>query len=191
MLCKHYRHWCSSVHPKTKQLVACRHCYTAQNEETLLCDEHEFDRFNVSKMQCVFCHCYQTTGSSCINPDCTMYDRHHRYYCDVCHLWEDDVSKAIFHCEKCGICRMGRRDDYAHCDTCNMCVPKRGKHRCVGGRAQDNPCPICYTDVAHSADPAVFLPCGHAVHLTCLNEWQRRGGALAFAYTGCPVCRQR
>lgn len=190
MLCSHYRHWCKSVHPTTKQPVACRHCYANQDGATLLYDEPEFDRFNVSHMQCSFCYCFQTAGPRCVNPECTMSNRSHRYYCEKCHLWEDNATKHIYHCDQCGICRMGRSEDYTHCNKCNMCVSKRSKHQCVGGLAKDNPCPICYTDIAQSTDPAVFLKCGHAVHRMCLTEWQHNAGALAW-YTGCPICRQR
>lgn len=191
MLCSHYKHWFKSVHPITQQPITCRHCYANQEDSRLVYDEPEFDRFSVTHVQCVFCKCYQKASASCVNPECTMHQRKHRYYCATCHLWEDDQTKDIFHCVDCGICRVGKREDYVHCDKCRMCVPKNSDHKCVGGLARDNPCPICYTDVSRSADPAVFLQCGHAVHLTCLNEWKRHGGVLAWWYTGCPVCRQR
>ena len=33
-------------------------------------------------------------------------------------------SSNKFHCEKCGICRVGKKEDYIHCDICNGCISK-------------------------------------------------------------------
>ena len=190
MICAHYNHWMRSIHPTTKQSIACRLCYQEHADTTLAHDVPAFARFEVTHMQCVFCKCVQSAGPSCCNPDCTMHNRKHRYYCDICHLWENSSKKSIFHCTDCGICRVGKSEHYRHCDKCNMCVPKTSEHKCVGGLAKLNPCPICYCDISQSIDPPVFLHCGHAVHLKCLHEWQQYGGVLAWQYTGCPICRQ-
>jgi hypothetical protein len=56
------------------------------------------------------------------------------------------------------------------------------------GRAQSVECSICYkSSVHHTMDPRmrfVSLPCSHAFHLYCIDEWLvKRNGS-------CPLCRQ-
>lgn len=190
MRCPHYTHWAISVCRDTSRRVACRLCVPPDTVPP-------FDRFRVAQMVCDFCYCCQPAGAACVNPECTARGVVHRYYCATCHLWEH-ASRTLFHCDACGICRVGAPEQYRHCDACGMCVPTRPSrpdwdtrrdpvrdtHHCVGGAAVDNPCPVCYEDLAASVDPATFLACGHAVHVTCLNEWARHGGGA------CPVCRQ-
>ena len=43
------------------------------------------------------------------------------YHCSKCNLWMD-LSKKPFHCDKCGICRVGGKDNFSHCDQCCMCI---------------------------------------------------------------------
>ena len=54
------------------------------------------------------------------------------YSCIPCRLYAD-TTKPIFHCDGCGICRVGKREDFFHCKTCNSCWPVASKasHRCV------------------------------------------------------------
>ena len=63
---------------------------------------------------------------------CRCKTRMASYYCDVCHLFDNDPSHLIFHCEACGICRRGERDKYTHCQVCQFCVPTCGldRHKC-------------------------------------------------------------
>ena len=53
-----------------------------------------------------------------------------QYFCYECKLF-DDEDKAQFHCDGCGICRIGGRENFFHCATCNMCLPTHleGKHK--------------------------------------------------------------
>ena len=53
-----------------------------------------------------------------------------QYFCYECKLF-DDEDKAQFHCDGCGICRIGGRENFFHCVTCNMCLPTHleGKHK--------------------------------------------------------------
>jgi hypothetical protein len=40
-----------------------------------------------------------------------------QYYCAACKLWDNDASKSIYHCNDCGICRVGKGigKDFFHC----------------------------------------------------------------------------
>ena len=196
MICEHYQHWMLCIHPlDRKTRVQCRLC---QN------DPH-FDRFKVTQMVCIFCSCVQPVGNACINPECTAVGVRHRYYCEICHLWENNKSRALFHCEGCGICRVGDPRMYRHCTKCGMCIPTKKRiqhydpthtlsntdsplykdsHHCIGGHLNENPCPVCYEDVVESTESAMFLPCGHALHSSCFLALFTQG-------TGrCPICPQ-
>ena len=132
-------------------------------------------------MQCHFCCTAQSVGAACANPECTQHGVPHRYYCPQCHLWENNRSRAVFHCDACGICRVGQRAMYRHCDRCMMCVPKRGAHQCWGTADR---CPVCYEDLRSSREQCAYTRCGHALHTGCLREWCARG------HWKCPVCMQ-
>lgn len=53
-----------------------------------------------------------------------------QYTCLECKLF-DDEDKHQYHCEGCGICRIGGRDKFFHCSKCNMCFPVKtqGRHK--------------------------------------------------------------
>lgn len=54
-----------------------------------------------------------------------------QYTCLVCNLF-DDEDKDQYHCDGCGICRIGGRTNFFHCEVCNMCLPlqlKTNGHR--------------------------------------------------------------
>lgn len=40
-------------------------------------------------------------------------------------FFDDDVSKQQFHCDDCGICRVGGRQNFFHCATCGCCYSTR------------------------------------------------------------------
>jgi len=105
------------------------------------------------------------------------------YYCDICRFWDDDVSKSIYHCPYCKLCRIGKGlgVDYFHCHKCNACMSIEKKvHQCVE-RALESNCPICHEFMFTSTTPVMFLNCGHCIHSSCLDMY------LDTNYT-CPVC---
>lgn len=192
MLCTHYTRWMHSVDLQHAWVYPCKRCYLhvqdARDAAPLF-----------THMKCDFCLCIQPAQSACANPECTHHGRCHRYFCATCNLWEHAPARAalIFHCDKCGICRVGDASSYRHCDRCEMCVPTRthpttgetrDAHWCVGGRSAENSCPVCYEGLSDSYDAVAFLRCGHALHQACLQEWVKVGGPRALR-SGCPVCR--
>ena len=50
-----------------------------------------------------------------------------RYACLECRLYDNLEEgstlqkEGVFHCDLCGICRVGRREDFVHCSICNCC----------------------------------------------------------------------
>jgi uncharacterized CHY-type Zn-finger protein len=106
--CEHYRRNIK------KQCATCERWYTCR-----LChdkvEDHILPRRETKHMLCMLCGCAQRVSSTCAK--CGVMAA--RYYCDVCKLWNDDPSKPIYHCDKCGICRVGHglERDFFHCDV--------------------------------------------------------------------------
>jgi len=71
---------------------------------------HELDRKCVSDVQCALCHTVQPVAEACLACG-TAFGR---YTCLECRFFDDDVRKGQFHCDKCGICRVGGRDNFFH-----------------------------------------------------------------------------
>lgn len=89
-----------------------------------------------------------------------------------------------YHCEKCGFCRVGGRENFRHCDDCGMCIDSLlfDDHNCKAGKYMSN-CPVCQEDLFSSRDASHEMPCGHAIHWHCFKE-------LTTYDTRCPVCKK-
>lgn len=76
-----------------------------------------------------------------------------RYYCGICHLWDDEPARAIYHCPFCNLCRRGRGlgIDACHCMDCNSCMhlSEFARHKCRDLSA----CPVCTDYLFDSAQP--------------------------------------
>lgn len=44
----------------------------------------------------------------------------HRYYCGICHLFDDAPGKDIYHCPYCNVCRLGKGLGVVSC-CCSSC----------------------------------------------------------------------
>ena len=71
------------------------------------------NRRETKNMLCMLCGCAQPASEECA----LCSERGAWYYCDVCKLWDDDPEKSIYHCNDCGICRVGKGlgKDFFHC----------------------------------------------------------------------------
>ncbi|XP_051961523.1 RING finger and CHY zinc finger domain-containing protein 1-like isoform X2 [Xyrauchen texanus] len=109
------------------------------------------------------------------------------YYCGICHLFDKD--KKQYHCQPCGICRIGPKEKYFHCTKCNLCLATdlKHNHKCVENVSRQN-CPVCMEDIHTSRIGAHVLPCGHLLHRTCLEDMFRTGCLSCSAYR-CPLCK--
>nr|GME04263.1 E3 ubiquitin-protein ligase miel1 [Ipomoea batatas] len=63
----------------------------------------------------------------------------------ILRLYDDDTTKDQYHCNECGICRIGSRENFFHCQKCGSCysVDLRDNHMCVEN-SMKRYCPICY-----------------------------------------------
>ena len=94
------------------QCSACYRWYTCRfcHDEV---EDHSLNRRETKNMLCMLCGCPQPAAEEC--KDCGVPGA--RYYCGVCKLWDDDPRKSIYHCNDCGICRVGQGlgKDFYHC----------------------------------------------------------------------------
>mmetsp|Transcript_359 Transcript_359/g.811 ORF Transcript_359/g.811 Transcript_359/m.811 type:complete len:377 (-) Transcript_359:1100-2230(-) len=171
--CTHYKRHCSIVSKCCGKVFPCRLCH----DEVA---DHKIDRFATEIMVCRECKLSQEIADKCKNPECSWEST--SYCCTTCRLWIDGGPKAIFHCEGCGICRVGKREDYIHCDACKLCLPPSvyEEHTCVDSSRE---CVVCYERLYDSTASVVLLKCGHALHSGCHRQ-RMRSDILT-----CPSCR--
>ena len=104
--CEHYKRniklQCSACH----RWYTCRFCHDAV-------EDHMLNRRATENMLCMLCGCAQAASEECA----LCSERAAWYYCDVCKLWDDSPDKSIYHCNECGICRVGKGlgKDFFHC----------------------------------------------------------------------------
>ncbi|KAL8775720.1 MAG: hypothetical protein Q9209_000216 [Squamulea sp. 1 TL-2023] len=147
--CPHYKRniklQCSACY----RWYTCRFCHDEM-------EDHLLNRRETKNMLCMLCACAQPASEKCTQ--CGEYSA--RYYCDVCKLWDDDPGKHIYHCNDCGICRIGQGlgKDFFHCKTCCACLSMRTleNHRCIE-RSTDCDCPICGEYMFTSPQTVVFM----------------------------------
>jgi len=130
---------------------------------------------------CSQCQATQRVSKNCIECGNVFGE----YFCAVCNFFDDDTSKRVFHCEGCGICRIGGRDNFFHCANCDCCyaLSLRDNHKCIAGAMRQN-CPVCLEDLFHSTSQVRVLRCGHTLHRKCLAQLMSRAIALHV----CPLC---
>lgn len=169
--CQHYTRKCSLVTPCCNKVYACRLCHDAE-------EDHELERKKVNEIQCLQCKRIQGITSRC--GECGI--KFGFYFCLQCRLF-DDQDKGQYHCDLCGVCRTGGRDNFYHCTRCDMCFSKslRDTHRCIEKSSRSN-CPICLEDLHTSLVPCQVLKCGHLLHQTCYRDCLKSGLNL------CPLC---
>ncbi|GIL78726.1 hypothetical protein Vretimale_373 [Volvox reticuliferus] len=171
--CKHYRRKCQLVAPCCGKIFTCRLCHDDA------CD-HRMDRYAVSEMYCMMCGIRQPVGPKCCCCGVAMA----RYVCNICHLFDDEPGKDIYHCPFCNVCRRGRGlgVDFFHCMNCNACMSLTlfSSHKCREKCIEGN-CPVCHEALFDSSQPIKELPCGHFMHSSCFLTYTR------YNYT-CPLC---
>ncbi|KAL4905690.1 hypothetical protein BDW74DRAFT_151807 [Aspergillus multicolor] len=161
------------------QCFDCRKWYTCRfcHDEV---EDHHLNRPKTENMLCMLCSHPQPAAQYC--KWCGGLAA--QYYCVACKLWDNDGSKSIYHCNDCGICRIGKGigKDFFHCKTCSVCLPIsiETTHRCIERSTQCD-CPICGDYMFTSPETVVFMRCGHSIHQRCLSEYSKS------SYR-CPIC---
>ncbi|WCJ21408.1 zinc finger (C3HC4-type RING finger) family protein [Euphorbia peplus] len=178
--CEHYRRRCKIRAPCCDQIFQCRHCHNDTSTAMLNPkDRHEIVRHDIKQVICSLCDTEQQVAQVCTNCGVKMGE----YFCDICKFYDDDTSKGQFHCEGCGICRVGGRDKFFHCEKCGSCylVELRDNHSCVENSMKNN-CPVCYEYLFDSVKHAIVMKCGHTMHNDCFRQMANQNQYR------CPIC---
>lgn len=104
--CPHYKRNIKLQCSSCERWYTCRFCHDER-------EDHSLNRRETKNMLCMFCGFAQPAAEVC--GQCG--ERGAWYYCSVCKLWDDDSRKSIYHCDDCGICRVGQGlgKDFYHC----------------------------------------------------------------------------
>ncbi|XVE98499.1 hypothetical protein REPUB_Repub03eG0111900 [Reevesia pubescens] len=114
--CSHYRRRCWLRSPCCVEIFDCRHCHN-EAKNNLNVDpklRHDIPRHQVSQVICSLCGTEQEVQQVCINCGVCVG----KYFCEACKLFDDDTSKRQYHCDGCGICRIGGWENFFHCYKC-------------------------------------------------------------------------
>ena len=197
--CEHYRRNVKLQCFTCERWYTCRLCHNDA-------EDHILPRQETRSMLCMLCGHAQRAGDMCVKCGASAA----RYYCGICKLWNDDPDKSIYHCNDCGICRVGEGlgKDFVHCKVCLLGIPSLSRrftlfigasadraaqkcgsciaitmeasHKCREG-AMDCDCPICGEYMFTSHKKVVAMKCGHMIHDACRAEY------IKTSYR-CPIC---
>lgn len=170
--CTHHRRKC---HIKVTCCQGTFGCLKCHNEQST----HKATIRDIEALVCLNCsHEQKGLLNTCQKCHAELV----KYSCGTCHLMEDE-DRGQFHCEGCGLCRLGGKVNYFHCDTCQMCLPNSlmGSHKCIERVSHSN-CPVCQDDLHTSKEPCQIPPCQHLIHKGCFD------GLIANSLFYCPIC---
>lgn len=104
--CQHYKRNVKLQCTTCKRWYTCRFCH----DEV---EDHHLIRNKTENMLCMVCGHAQPAAHVCANCE----EQAAQYFCEVCKLWDNDNKKSIYHCNDCGICRIGQGlgKDFFHC----------------------------------------------------------------------------
>lgn len=157
-ICTHY--------PKKKCSTFYFECCQKEYECVRCHNEHENHSFNLKSITCNECSKVQNVDTHCVN--CGI--QFSTSFCKLCGLFSNE--KHIFHCNECGICRVGKKEEVFHCKNCNVCVLKE-YHECQNlGNIKDknNNCCFCHEELFNSMSSVNRLNCNHYAHSYCINK---------------------
>ncbi|KAK2649340.1 hypothetical protein Ddye_016829 [Dipteronia dyeriana] len=125
-------------------------------------------------------HCHNEAMSSLSNPK----EHHELVRRDV-----NQTSKGQFHCDDCGICRVGGRSEFFHCQECGSCyaVSVQNNHLCAENTMK-NYCPVCYEYLFDSIKGSTVMKCGHTMHSDCFHEMAEQSIVALSAPKQCSAC---
>jgi len=168
--CDHYDRYCKSYCKECDLFWNCFRCHD-ENINT-----HKFNYCKIKSIKCNICNTDQKISNKCIN----CYVTFGKYYCNICSLWQNK-NIDIYHCDKCGVCRIGREQKTYHCDMCNICLVSEDKHTCIKDTFKSN-CPICGEYLHDSNKDSSIMKCGHCIHNDCFLEYAKTNYK-------CPLCK--
>ena len=180
--CKHYKRRCQLKCDSCEEFYPCRICHDEVNYhlESDPKKNHKMDRHKVTEIKCTQCETIQKSQKNCESCGTEFA----QYFCSICNLFDDfkyEVKDA-YHCDKCGVCRVGTEELSFHCDLCERCVDADRKldHKCVKIKYD---CPVCLDDLQNSIYQTCIIRCGHAMHTKCFESYLKHE-------INCPLCKK-
>lgn len=171
--CKHHLMSCKLLCPECKHFYSCRFCH----DKNAIHGDMKVD--SVTHVFCLNCSTIVPVGEKC--QSCKI--RFATTYCPHCHYYNSNPFVQSFHCDKCGVCREGKREESFHCDRCGGCYSTDDVHPCRHDSAHDN-CAVCRESIFKSRKGVWAGPCGHYMHNKCVYS--------LFQYQNfkCPLCQE-
>ncbi|KAK2960997.1 putative E3 ubiquitin-protein ligase SRFP1 [Blattamonas nauphoetae] len=157
--CKHYVRGCKVECPECHKFYPCRVCHDEA-------EDHTITRSNIQHVLCYQCRHVVPFAQECSNCQALFG----LYCCNICKLIVATPFFEAFHCDECGLCRVGKKELIRHCPKCCCCIPISSfeNHQCLNN-ALKNPCPVCFEDLFTSRKQLSKALCGHYIHLSCMN----------------------
>lgn len=172
--CPHYVKKCSHFYFSCCQRYDhCHRCHSEHADCTIKPPE-------IATIKCDECDCVQEVARAC--RQCGV--EFSRNFCASCKLWSS--HEHIYHCDKCGLCRVGKEEDHFHCDHCNSCFMASSEqtHVCSLTPLSSSRCPFCFESVHSSQLTTCILACRHTAHSSCMHR------AVKLGEYRCPTCRK-
>ncbi|KAL0484350.1 RING finger and CHY zinc finger domain-containing protein [Acrasis kona] len=170
--CKHYPRGCQILSPCCNKWFGCRLCHN----ENANCGVETMDRHQIKRVQCLSCNHEQN-----VQPICEKCNKSFgRYFCGKCNFFDDTFNKKLYHCDECGICRVGKAEDFIHCKACNLCT--RPVHTCTKVNVKE-PCVVCMEELFSSRSGSLTIKCGHPICYGCYKNM------LKNHLYQCPLCK--
>ncbi|KAK2990578.1 hypothetical protein RJ640_019858, partial [Escallonia rubra] len=162
-------------------------------------DRHELVRRDVKQVVCAVCDTEQQVAHVCANCGVKMGE----YFCEICKFYDDAIEKQQFHCDDCGICRVGGRENFFHCQKCEVVDLLRSDGYlfwlvCTSSMMSNGVGRILITMdlnrllvvIGHgqwwflfdSVKGAQIMKCGHTMHMDCYIEMIKQ------KQYRCPIC---
>lgn len=148
--CTHYQAENVSIFAECCQRwFPCRVCH---NES----QNHDLKRGEITLITCKGCGTDQQPSQQCTECDTVLGT----YHCGKCSIWENLDGKHIYHCDACGMCRLGKGlgIDFFHCTTCNVClsIEMQDNHKCIENSLHSD-CSICGEYMFDSRAPVEIM----------------------------------
>lgn len=176
--CNHTKRNCKIISPCCNEIFDCRICHddVKYHNEQDIKKQHILNSKEIKKIICKECDVQQKSQQYC--EKCNICFG--KYYCEICNIFDNE--RDIFHCDKCGNCRLGKKDEYKHCDECGACFPLTHfeNRKCIKDSSNSD-CPICCESLKLCYQGFTPLKCGHMMHIKCLDEYIKTSDK-------CPLC---
>lgn len=171
--CKHYNTKLIIYAECCNKYYDCKKCHNEVNPD------HKVKNKNIKKIKCLRCNTENPYGNFCYN----CCDTISKYSCLKCGLWNDKKIN-YYHCNKCGLCKLGNENEMFHCDKCKKCFDIKiiDYHNC-SLYSENNNCPLCLEILGNKN--IKVLKCGHVLHYECLVQL-----LLNSTNKKCCICRK-